>query len=81
LPRPPCWPQTRRLIKTSNIRTKSFAEALSGSSGDKRKIASLADLLEKCLALDPDRRITPKQALAHPFIAAGASKLATAGKQ
>jgi serine/threonine-protein kinase PRP4 len=26
------------------------------------------DLLDKCLSLDPARRITPREALAHPFI-------------
>ncbi|KAJ7061471.1 kinase-like domain-containing protein [Mycena amicta] len=31
------------------------------------------DLLERCLALDPARRITPKEALSHPFIR-GATK-------
>ena len=31
-------------------------------------ILSFIDLLDKCLMLDPSRRITPKEALAHPFI-------------
>ena len=31
-------------------------------------IASFIDLLDKCLALDPSRRITPKDALNHPFL-------------
>ena len=30
--------------------------------------AHLADLLEKMLALDPDKRIRPKDALKHPFV-------------
>mmetsp|Transcript_10150 Transcript_10150/g.29167 ORF Transcript_10150/g.29167 Transcript_10150/m.29167 type:complete len:887 (-) Transcript_10150:1367-4027(-) len=63
----------RRHLKTSKIQTKTFAEVLSASGGDKKKAAALADLLDKCLALDPDRRITAKQALAHPFIASRAA--------
>ncbi|GBE82867.1 Serine/threonine-protein kinase prp4 [Sparassis crispa] len=31
-------------------------------------LSSFVDLLDKCLALDPARRITPKEALLHPFI-------------
>lgn len=31
-------------------------------------ITSFIDLLDKCLALDPSRRITPKDALTHPFL-------------
>ncbi|KAH9939438.1 kinase-like domain-containing protein [Amylocystis lapponica] len=31
-------------------------------------LSSFVDLLDKCLALDPARRITPKEALIHPFI-------------
>jgi serine/threonine-protein kinase PRP4 len=35
---------------------------------ERRLLTSFVDLLEKCLALDPTRRITPKEALVHPFI-------------
>ena len=35
---------------------------------ESRFIVSFIDLLDKCLALDPARRLTPKEALAHPFI-------------
>jgi len=35
---------------------------------EKKLIISFTDLLDKCLALDPMRRITPREALAHPFI-------------
>jgi len=31
-------------------------------------ITSFIDLLDRCLALDPSRRITPKDALNHPFL-------------
>ena len=48
-----------RLVTTSSAQLKE----------DERKmLLSFVDLLDKCLALDPARRITPKEALAHPFI-------------
>lgn len=28
----------------------------------------LGDLLEKCLALDPQKRLSPEEALQHPFL-------------
>jgi len=33
-----------------------------------RSLSSFVDLLDKCLALDPSKRLTPKEALNHPFI-------------
>jgi serine/threonine-protein kinase PRP4 len=36
---------------------------------DRRSIAAFADMLDKMLSLDPERRLTPTGALAHPFIA------------
>ncbi|KAI1785638.1 kinase-like domain-containing protein [Ganoderma leucocontextum] len=35
---------------------------------ESKLLLSFVDLLEKCLALDPLKRITPKEALVHPFI-------------
>ncbi|KAL0947806.1 hypothetical protein HGRIS_013879 [Hohenbuehelia grisea] len=35
---------------------------------ENKMLTSFIDLLDKCLALDPSRRITPREALAHPFI-------------
>ena len=35
---------------------------------DLRKVQQFKDLLDKMLILDPERRISPKEALAHPFI-------------
>lgn len=34
-------------------------------------LLSFVDLLDKCLHLDPAKRITPKEALQHPFLRAG----------
>ena len=57
----------RRLIPNPQIK-KDFAGLLAGLDPDRKKIALLADLLERMMALDPDKRITPKEALKHPFI-------------
>jgi serine/threonine-protein kinase PRP4 len=35
---------------------------------ESKLLMSFIDLLDKCLVLDPGRRITPKEALSHPFI-------------
>ena len=40
--------------------------AASGSD-DTRLLNLFVDLLERCLALNPDRRITPAEALKHSF--------------
>ena len=59
--------QIRRTIAAPHVK-KDFAGLLAGSEGDRKKVAQLADLLERMMALDPDKRITPKDALKHPFI-------------
>jgi serine/threonine-protein kinase PRP4 len=56
----------RRLIPNPQVK-KDFAGLLAGMDSDKKKLAQLADLLERMMALDPDKRITPKDALKHPF--------------
>lgn len=33
-----------------------------------KMVLSFIDLLDKCLVLDPARRLTPKDALMHPFV-------------
>ncbi|KAL4437548.1 hypothetical protein ABPG77_003529 [Micractinium sp. CCAP 211/92] len=57
----------RRLISNPTIK-KDFSGLLAGQSPDRRKLAQLVDLLERMMQLDPDKRITPKDALRHPFI-------------
>jgi serine/threonine-protein kinase PRP4 len=62
-------PKVRKVTPTAP--TKSLRATMLGShsAGDDRELVSqLADLLEKCLALDPKRRCTVLEALAHPFI-------------
>jgi len=45
------------------------AELVKAASVEERANAGqLADLMLKCLALDPKNRISPEQALAHPFL-------------
>jgi serine/threonine-protein kinase PRP4 len=50
--------------------SKDLASVIRGSkagSDDGRLVSSLADLLDKCLALDPQKRISVIDALKHPF--------------
>jgi serine/threonine-protein kinase PRP4 len=35
---------------------------------ESKMLVSFIDLLDRCLVLDPARRITPREALAHPFV-------------
>lgn len=63
-------------IKTLNIPMKATRDLRSrlmptsaGRSAEEVKILnSFLDLLDRCLHLNPERRITPKDALVHPFI-------------
>ncbi|KAI3845589.1 hypothetical protein MKX03_019738 [Papaver bracteatum] len=64
-------PVTKRSVKRLlvNIKQKSISTIVRGSYGEDRKtLADFKDLLERTLVLDPDKRITVSQALAHPFI-------------
>lgn len=51
---------------------KEVVESLLGykkvNEEHKRKVMQLKDLLDKCLMLDPVKRISLNQALTHPFI-------------
>jgi serine/threonine-protein kinase PRP4 len=38
------------------------------NDAETRELNHFIDLLERCLALNPDKRITPSEALRHPFI-------------
>ena len=49
----------QRLVPPSSVKMKDDESKL---------LMSFVDLLDKCLALDPSKRLTPKEALVHPFI-------------
>ena len=46
----------------------SVADGTDGATSEEKMLIAFVDLLEKCLILDPARRITPKEALSHPFL-------------
>lgn len=48
-----------RLMPPSSVKMKD---------DEMKLLLSFIDLLDRCLALDPSRRLTPKEALVHPFI-------------
>ena len=64
--------QTKRLVPNPTIK-KNFRGHLIEQEGDPRQVNNLIDLLEKMMHLDPDKRITAKEALRHPFIKDGRS--------
>ncbi|KAI0810815.1 kinase-like domain-containing protein [Irpex lacteus] len=52
-----------------DLRSRLMPPTSTKLKDDEMKIlTSFIDLLDKCLALDPSKRITPKEALVHPFI-------------
>lgn len=51
-----------RLIPSSSVQLKMKDDEL-------KQLLSLVDLLDKCLQLDPAKRLTPRDALLHPFVA------------
>lgn len=57
-----------RPIQAKEIRARVFASSKNLSIADTKELNLFSDLLEKCLAVDPARRITPNEALRHGFI-------------
>ncbi|CCO35733.1 serine/threonine-protein kinase PRP4 [Rhizoctonia solani AG-1 IB] len=53
---------------TKDIRARVLAASGTMSDEENKLTLAFVDLLDKCLALDPARRITPKEALMHPFV-------------
>lgn len=54
---------------TRDIRTRLMSAAKGLNDIETKELALFTDLLERCLALNPEKRITPNEALKHPFIA------------
>ena len=52
---------------TRDLRTRLLAASGGMDDMETRELYYFVDLLERCLALNPDKRITPWEALKHPF--------------
>ncbi|KAI1083100.1 kinase-like protein [Whalleya microplaca] len=60
--------RTLAVIKpTRDLRTRLLAASGGMNDVESRDLNHFIDLLERCLALNPDKRITPSEALKHPF--------------
>ncbi|KAI1435296.1 kinase-like protein [Xylaria sp. CBS 124048] len=60
--------RTLAIVKpTRDLRTRLMAASGGMSDTESRDLNHFVDLLERCLALNPDKRITPSEALKHPF--------------
>jgi serine/threonine-protein kinase PRP4 len=57
----------KKISFDSSIIKNPFYQLLSVTERNKTKVVQLADLLERIMALDPEKRITASQALKHPF--------------
>lgn len=53
---------------TRDLRTRLLAASSGMNDAETRELNHFVDLLERCLTLNPDKRITPTEALKHPFI-------------
>ncbi|KAH7310508.1 kinase-like domain-containing protein [Stachybotrys elegans] len=63
--------RTLNMVKpTRDLRTRLMAVASSMGDAEARELNHFIDLLEHCLALNPDKRIKPADALKHPFFTA-----------
>lgn len=57
-----------RPAPAKELRARLFANSKDLSVADAKELSLFADLLDRCLALDPLRRINPTEALRHGFI-------------
>jgi len=58
---------------TRDLRTRLMDVSIGMSDVESRDLNHFVDLLERCLALNPDKRITPLEALKHPFFSTKAT--------
>ncbi|KAI2638067.1 kinase-like protein [Xylaria nigripes] len=60
--------RTLAIVKpTRDLRTRLMAASGGMNDAESRDLNHFVDLLERCLTLNPDKRITPSEALKHPF--------------
>ncbi|KAK5149006.1 hypothetical protein LTR04_000202, partial [Oleoguttula sp. CCFEE 6159] len=59
---------------TRDLKTRVLAAATSLSTKEKLELEPFIDLLDKCLQVNPEKRLTPAEALRHPFINPPAAK-------
>ncbi|KAI1768343.1 kinase-like protein [Hypoxylon sp. FL1150] len=60
--------RTLAVVKpTRDLRTRLLAASGGMNDVESRDLNNFVDLLERCLTLNPDKRITPSEALKHPF--------------
>jgi serine/threonine-protein kinase PRP4 len=52
---------------TRDLRTRLMAASTNMDDAEARELQQFIDLLEHCLALNPDKRLKPLDALKHPF--------------
>jgi serine/threonine-protein kinase PRP4 len=51
-----------------DIKTRLTTDLSKQDEEERRMVLNFVDLLEKCLQLGADKRLTPREALSHPFI-------------
>jgi len=56
------------LKPTRDLKTRLMATAKGLGDADLKELNLFVDLLDRCLALNPEKRLTPNEALKHPFI-------------
>lgn len=68
--------RTLPMVKpTRDLRTRLMAASTNMNDSETRELNQFIDLLEHCLALNPDKRMKPADALKHPFFTARAAGL------
>lgn len=61
--------KTISFVKPSrDLRTRLLGASKGMSEAELKELNLFTDLLERCLALNPEKRCTPSEALKHPFI-------------
>lgn len=51
-----------------DLRTRLTSASKGLTEAESKELTLFTDLLDRCLALNPEKRITPIEALKHPFI-------------